>query len=261
MSTGAWARLSPNLTGVVAAGLVAVGVFLWMFVDESLLLVAGLGAFGPGILRELGVLNDQDEFQREAARRAGYHAYLAGGLLAIVILVFLEWSGADAGAGGEWVSLVLVVLWLSWLASSVMEYWGAQKTTFWVMLAFGWFWALFGLAHVVGAILDPEPIEDYGEFFLGVAAVTLLVAPWFVLAWTAKRWPRGTAVALLGTALVLLVVFIRPFQPSGLPLPSRVLTAVLLLGPFLACGIALWTEAVLDGGRGDSEAEGEEDHV
>jgi hypothetical protein len=257
MNERAWSRLVPNVTGFVAAGLVALGVFLWMFVDEGLLVVAGLGAFGPGILREFGILKDQDEFQREAARRAGYQAYLAGGLLAIVILVFLEWSGADAGGGGEGVGLVLVVLWLSWLASSVMEYWGAQKTTTWVMLAFGFFWALFGLAHVVGAIREPGPIEDLAEFFLGLGAVTLLVVPWFVLAWTVKRWPRPTAVALFGTALVLLVVFIRPFQPSGLPMASRVLTTVLLLGPFLACGIALLTESARDDGRGASEAEGE----
>lgn len=127
MSERAWNRLIPNATGLVAAVLVAVGVFLWMFVDEGLLLVAGLGAFGPGILRELGVLNDQDEFQREAARRAGYHAYLVGGLLAIVILSVLEWSGGEAVVGGEWVGLVLVVLWLSWLASSVMEYRGHRR--------------------------------------------------------------------------------------------------------------------------------------
>jgi hypothetical protein len=257
MSERAWNRLIPTTAGLVAAVFVAVGVFLWMFVDEGLLLVAGLGAFGPGILRELGVLNDQDEFQREAARRAGNRAYLVGGLLAIVILSLLGRSGGEVGVDGEWVGLVLVVLWLSWLASSVLEYWGAQKTTSAVLLAFGFFWMLFGLAHVVGAILDPEPIEDYGEFFLGLGAVTLLIAPWLVLAWTVHRWPRQTAVALFGTVAVLLVVFIRPFQPSGLPVATRVLTAVMLLGPFLACGIALLTEVARDDARMDPEAEGE----
>lgn len=257
MSERARSRVRLSFPGIIAAGLVALGVFLFMFVDERLLLVAGLGAFGPGMMRELGLLTDQDEFQREAARRAGYHAYLVGGLLSVVILSFVGRSGADADRGADWIGLVLIVLWLSWLASSVMEYWGAQKTTSAVMVAFGFFWALFGLAHVVGAILDPEPIEDYAEFFMGLGAVTLLVVPWFVLAWTVHRWPRPTAVALFGMATVLLVVFIRPFQPSGIPLASQVLTAVMLLGPFLACGIALLTESARADEVDDPEAEGE----
>ena len=44
---------------------VVLGVGLWMTVGKELLWVAGLGAFGPGLLRELGWQNDQDEFQRE----------------------------------------------------------------------------------------------------------------------------------------------------------------------------------------------------
>ena len=235
-------RSPPSPVGLVATGLVAVGVFLWMFVDRGLLLVAGLGAFGPGILRELGILHDQDEFQRAAAHRAGYQAYLIGGLVAILILSFLEWSDTDADGGGEWIRLVVLVLWLSWLARSVMAYWGARKTTTRILLAFGSFWALFGLAHVVGSITDPEPVQDLGETLLGAGAITLLVVPWFLLAWTVQRWPRGTAAALLVLAGVLLVVFIRPFQPSNLSAATTVLTTLMLVGPVLACGIALLTE-------------------
>ncbi len=69
-------RRLPPLPGLIAGGLVILGLLLMAFVSEGLLVVAGLGAFGPGILRELGWLKDQDEFQRQAAHRAGYHAYL-----------------------------------------------------------------------------------------------------------------------------------------------------------------------------------------
>ena len=72
--------------------------------------MAGLGAFGPGILRELGWLNDQDEFQRQAARRAGYHA---------------------------------------WLFSALLTYWGARRTTTVVLLIFGSFWLVFGVATII----------------------------------------------------------------------------------------------------------------
>ncbi|HSM16107.1 MAG TPA: hypothetical protein VK845_03790 [Gemmatimonadales bacterium] len=74
MTKTASARALPPLPGLIAGGFVIVGVLLLMFVAKGLLFVAGLGAFGPGILRELGWLRDQDEFQRRAAHRAGYHA-------------------------------------------------------------------------------------------------------------------------------------------------------------------------------------------
>ena len=57
-------RTRANLPGIVAAGLVALGVLLWMFYDRGLLMVAGLGAFGPGILRELGLVGVQNSICR-----------------------------------------------------------------------------------------------------------------------------------------------------------------------------------------------------
>lgn len=69
-----------------AGVLVVVGAVLAGSVDMAFLVVFGAGVFGPGALRELGVLNDQDEFQREASRVAGYRAYLAAGLFVSVWL-------------------------------------------------------------------------------------------------------------------------------------------------------------------------------
>lgn len=74
-------RRMPPLPRLIAGGLVVLGLLLSMFVSWGFLILAGLGAFGPGILRELGWLRDQDEFQRQATYRAGYLAYLVGGWL------------------------------------------------------------------------------------------------------------------------------------------------------------------------------------
>ena len=64
MTEASTRRALPGLPGLIAGALVILGVFLFMFAHKALLIVAGLGIFGPGILRELGWLGDQDEFQR-----------------------------------------------------------------------------------------------------------------------------------------------------------------------------------------------------
>jgi fructose-specific phosphotransferase system IIC component len=98
------------------------------FVADGFLILAGLGAFGPGILRELGLLRDQDEFQRRTAHRAGYIAYLIGGFAAVLAISVLKWQDADLGSAAEWLELILVILWMTWLFSSMLSYWGARKT-------------------------------------------------------------------------------------------------------------------------------------
>ncbi len=198
-------RRLPPLPGLIAGGLVILGVLLFMFVAEGLLVVAGLGAFGPGILRELGWLKDQDEFQRQAAHRAGYHAYLIGGLATILVVSGLRWRGTDTADASEWILLILVVLWETWLFSALLAYWGARKTASLVLMIFGSFWLVFVLASIIG-----ETPDSALELLLGMLMGSLVVAPFFVLAWTAGRWPHRTGVALLVMAALFLVMFVPP---------------------------------------------------
>jgi len=137
MAEQAATRRMPPLPGLIAGGLVIMGLMLSTFVAEGFLIVAGLGAFGPGILRELGWLRDQDEFQRQAAHRAGYHAYLIGGLATVLIIAAVRWNGRDVEVSSEWLVLVLVIMWLTWLFSALLAYWGAQKTASRVLMVFG----------------------------------------------------------------------------------------------------------------------------
>ena len=161
-------RVLPAPAGLIAGALVIAGVLLWMFVNKGLLIVAGLGAFGPGILRELGWLNDQDEFQRQAARRAGYHA---------------------------------------WLFSALLTYWGARRTTTVVLLIFGSFWLVFGVATII-------------------SEATRAV----------HRWPRITGSVLVAVASL----FTWQFGPWGMDdWSTQLLTLTLLALPLFACGIAL----------------------
>lgn len=233
------ARVLPPLPGLIAGTLVAVGVLLWMFVSKGLLFVAGLGAFGPGILRELDLLKDHDEFQRQAAHRAGYHAYLLGGLAAVCILAVLEWSGSTAEDGAEWIRFIVVVLWLTWMFSALLAYWGAPRTASVLLPTAGSFWALFVIADLVGGFRMPENAHDLWMGLLGLGAGILFVGPFFLFAWTVHRWPRATGIALLGVAALLLVVL---GGPGGLQWSTAVMTRTLLAGPLLATGIALLLE-------------------
>ena len=225
-------RLLPP-AGVVATILVAAGVLLWMSVSRGLLIVAGVGAFGPGLLREVGWLRDHDEFQREAARRAGYHAYLVGGLSAILVLSFVEWGGRAVDESAEWVRFLVVVMWLSWLASTLLTYWGPVTTAARVLRVFGSFWAIFVVATLIG---EARSGQDLVLTLEGIAAGIGILAPFFGLAWTARRWPRPTGLALLGIAAVFGLALVRP---GPLPWSTVLTTQALLSGPVAVSGIAL----------------------
>lgn len=239
MTEHAARRGLPPLPGLVAGALVAAGVLLWMFVAKGWLAVAGLGAFGPGILRELGWLQDHDEFQRQAAHRAGYHAYLLGGLAAAGVLAVLEWSGPGPGEGAEWVRFIVVVLWLTWMFSALLAYWGASRTTSVLLCTVGSFWALFVVVDLVAGFRMPESARDLGMGLLGLGAGLLFAGPFFLFSWTVHRWPRATGLALLGVAALLLAVL---GGRGNLPLSTAVITRTLLAGPLLATGIALLRE-------------------
>ena len=208
----------------VAGALVALGIGLGIFVDMGWLVLSGLGAFGPGALRELGWLRDQDEYQRLAAQRAGYLAYLVGGGTAVLTIAIRN-AGAANLEGSTWVALVLVVLWLTWMFAALLQYWGAQTTATRVLLVFGSFWAVFVVAgHLT------EPVELLLE--------SLIVIPFFVLAWMSGRWPRASGGALLVLSFAAFG-YLFDFGWQFIEWPSQVLTFVMLVVPLLSCGVAL----------------------
>jgi hypothetical protein len=189
------------------------------------LLVFGAGVFGPGALREVGVLNDQDEFQREASRAAGYRAYLAAGLFVSVWLAVAQRGTANLDSElAMAVSMILILLIVVWLLSALFGYWDAKKATSGILLAFGSFWLLFVvLSHMA------EP----GMLFMEA----LVVVPFFGLAWTVHRWPRATGAALVLFGLFVFFAFdlYEAFQSRMNAWPV-ILTMFL---PLMACGLAL----------------------
>jgi hypothetical protein len=228
-------RKAVSRVTLIAGGLVIAGSVLAVTVDMMFLLVFGLGVFGPGALREFGVLHDQDEFQREASRAAGYRAYLATGLfLSIWLAVVRRGSVSVEGDLAMSVSTILILLVVVWLLSALLGYWGAQKAASRILLVFGSFWLVFA---ILSHFTEPG----------GLLFEALVVAPFFLMAWTAYRWPRVTGVFLVALGIVVFFWFdlIEAFGDRMNAWPV-ILTMFL---PLMACGLALLRVGVEDEGE------------
>jgi hypothetical protein len=216
----------PSKTTLVAGALIVLGIVLtdvsWGFV-----FLVGLGMLGPGLLRELGWLKDQDEFQRQAARRAGYHAFLATGLIAFLLEGVLRTGGHGIHDPEEVVDTLLCVLWFTWVLSSLLAYWGPRRTARTILVTFGIFWFIFAVADSLGSLV--------GFIMNGIIAV-----PFFVLAWASGRWPKAAGVLLLAAATYFFWRFglYRIFGPTPLEM-GRGFVIVIFIGPLVASGIAL----------------------
>lgn len=211
----------------LAAGAVVLLGFGLSEINWGFLSLAALGTFGPGILREMGILNDQDEFQRRADRRAGYHAFLTAGLFTFLLVSYLRSGVRNVEEPEVTVSLILAVLWFTWFLSSLLSYWGPQKTVSRVLFGFGWVWLVF---NIVGNITEP----------IALIMQSLLAAPFFILAYVSKRWPKIAGVVLIAVSAFFFYFFhlYEIFGPNPLE-KGRGMVIVLFMGPLLASGIIL----------------------
>jgi len=218
----------PTRTSLFAGGLILIGFWLtsvsWWF-----LLLVGLGTFGPGVLREMGWLGDKDEFQRRADHRAGYHAFLTAGFAAFGLVAFFRSGERVVRDSEELATLFLALLWFTWFLSSLLAYWGTEKTVVRILSVFGFAWLGFAILGNVGSEWSGWP---------ALLLHPLLSAPFFVLAWVSKRWPRPAGILLLVAALFFFQFF-QMFRRDNLALVTEGVTFILFLGPLLASGIAL----------------------
>lgn len=211
---------------LVGFGLLILG-FTLTAIDWGFIAIAALGTFGPGIMRELGLLNDQDEFQREASRKAAYHSYLITGLLAFFLVAYYRTTDQIMEGADLVLELFLVILWFTWFFSSLLDYWGPAKTVTRVLMAFGIFWALF---NILGNL----------DSFVALVMQTLLAVPFFLLAWMATRWPRITGAILIAVACFFFYFFglYEIFGPDPLA-KGRGHVIVLFFGPLFTSGVLL----------------------
>ena len=237
-------RWQPSATTWVAGGLVIGGLVLAVLSSAWFLLLAAVGTFGPGVLREAGWLRDKDELQLRAAHRAGYHAYVTCGIAAFVSLAYFQSGIQDVADSENLALLFLALLCCTWFLSALLSYWGPRKTAARILTAVAVFW--LGLMIVNNLLFE----------WSGWAALlvrSLPAVPLFVLAWTSPRWPRATGVGLLALSLFTLMMLAEPAENGSGPI-EQIIRVLLLFGPLLACGVSLLT--VRRGDDDDDEAEG-----
>lgn len=225
MSNGArWYRWRPTRIGGIAGTMVIAGLVLTQAVSWWFLLLAAAGIFGPGLLRELGLLRDKDEFERRAAMRAGYHAYLVTGATMFVIYAFSR-SGHSIDMPEELSGFYLALLTFAWTFSSLFTYWGPRRSAFSILLLFGTAWAVF---NIWSNLFDPVAM---------LMQLLVTTVPFFALAFTSRRWPRVTGLVLVTVSVALLYYYFSGFP--NLRLLVKGMTAVLFVGPLLTSGFAL----------------------
>jgi hypothetical protein len=211
-----------------AAGALAfvAGCVLAATLHGGFLVLAAAGAVGPTLLRQAGLLDDHDEFQKQAAASAANHAFVASVVVATAVLAARAWRGPlgrDPEAG-LWLVLFGVVLGVRF-AAYAWRFWDARRAALRILVAFGTLWLLFVvLSH--GA--EPKALAVEG---------LVVVTPFFVLAALSPRFPR-----FVGAVLVALAIggafFFHVFTPR--PQASGPLAVVLfLLLPLALTGVGL----------------------
>jgi hypothetical protein len=222
---------------VASCALVIAGLVLGATVDMAWMILFALGAFGPALLREIGVLGDQDEFQREATRGAGHHAYLAGGLFLTAAILGTSWGRRDLDHDRISASVALAVLVMVYLLGYLTRFWGPRRAAFRILIAFGTFWLAF-------VVLGHRGVELLAE--------SPVAAPFFLLAFASLRWPRASGALLLATAFAASVFFRLDRALRGDA--SALVVLLVLVLPLVAAGIALLRAEPADPGREEAGA-------
>jgi hypothetical protein len=188
-----------------------------------------VGAFGPGVLRQLGLLNDLDEFQKEAAAQSGLRAYFCSGILLMAVVVAENWHQLSLGNDQVPASTVVIIMLVVYYSSYCLSFWDTRQAVSRVLLAFGLFW----LAFVVLSHAD-EPLA----LLVGVLAVP---GVFIVGALLCRRWPRVIGLLLLGASVWSLFFFhMLPFGATGSrEVLQKAFTLVLIPLPLTVAGVAL----------------------
>ncbi|QDU53911.1 hypothetical protein [Aeoliella mucimassa] len=218
-----------SITGFIALVLVVAGLLLGVTVHMGFMALMAAGAFGPGVLRQLGLLDDLDEFQKQAVAKSALRAYLVSGILLMAVVIADNWNRLSLGSEAIPASTVVVVMLVVYYASYCLSFWDTRKAVSRVLLAFGILWLAFVVLSHSG-----EPQALLGEGLL-------VPGPFILAAILCRYWPRTIGALLLG--LSVWTIYFFHMIPSGAVDSQQVLqqsfTFVLIPLPLAVAGVAL----------------------
>jgi len=208
---------------------------------DWLVTLSFLGLFGPYILREAGVLSWRDDYQRETMMRAGMHALIVTGMLLVVVQ-----SVQGVGGSGQIVaeivpadnfptSVIFTTMALTWGLSWLLQFWGVRQGSFRILaiLAGG-----MALMHTVIIIISAMKGHSMG--FHGIWTGFAQLAWIGFLAFTSRRWPRLTSLALTGTVTFALWTLFSSWNQE-LALDTSIIVLNIIVAPLMVPAIALIT--------------------
>lgn len=225
-------RFSP--VGFIALVLVVVGLLLGTTVHMGFMSLMAAGAFGPAVLRQLGLLSDLDEFQKEAAAKSGLRAYLVTAILLMVVVIAENWHRLSLGNEQVPASTVVIVMLVVYYASYCLSFWDTRKAVARVLLTFGLLWLAFVVLSHIG-----EPLALSGE-------ALVVPGPFIVAAILCRWWPRIVGVLLLAASVWSVFFFhMLPLSATGSQeVLRRAFTFVLIPLPLTVAGVALIADSM-----------------
>lgn len=230
---GGVTNLSP--VTMIALVLVAVGLLLGTTTHTAFMILFALGAFGPGLLRQMGLIDDLDELQKEAAAKSGLRAYLVTAILMMAVVIGENWNRIGFGLEKVPASSVVLLMLIVYYASYCLSFWDTRKAVSRVLLAIGLFWLAF---VVLSHAREPGPL--IGE--------ALVVPGPFIVAAVLCRWfPRTVGLLLIAFAMSSIYFFhmIRLGVSFTDSIAFGGFTLLLIPLPLTVAGVAL----VADGSR------------
>lgn len=235
---GGVTNLSP--VTIIAIVLVVAGLLLGTTAHMGFMILFAVGAFGPGLLRQMGLIDDLDELQKEAAAKSGLRAYLVTAILMMAVVIGENWNRFGFGLEKVPASSVVLLMLIVYYASYCLSFWDTRKAVSRVLLAIGLFWLAFVvLSHA------REPAALFGE--------ALLVPGPFIVAAVLCRWfPRTVGLLLIALAMSSIYFFhmIRLGESFAESIAFGGFTLLLIPLPLTVAGVAL----IADGSRkGDEE--------
>jgi hypothetical protein len=196
---------------------------------------AALAIFAPAVLRDINVLRDGGQRARDAAYRAGFHAFVL--LVAMFLIshilvrcgVIVEDIGSRTPILSE--SYLRGLLVAAYLVSYVLQMFGPRDGSFAILLGA----ALMSLAPVPAILMGQR---SAGFVPAGVIVLAAIAAVMVTAACAARSWPRPVGWALSATFMVGVVVI--PILGRGsLPAEAQISALVQLGLAFGSTGLAL----------------------